>query len=390
MSATLQTKLLHLGHWPSADFEGIQPGVFSASSVIFPNTASFRSRDWTRNDRFIYGPHGTPTTFELEARIAALEGGAHSLLCASGLAAISLVYVALLKPNDELLVPVNVYAANRSFITQDLMAWGVRVRLYDPTNLDSLEFSAATKLVWIEAPCSITFEFPDVITIAERARKANVLSVIDNTWGAGVALRPFDLGVDISVQSLSKYASGGGDVMMGSITCHDEGIHAVLKLCAMRWGVAVCAMAAASVLKGLSTLQLRYQAQDTATRYLLADLIDKKGINEVLHPSLESSVGHEFWQRDCTAAAGLFSIVFQPSYSARDVDHFIDALQLFKIGFGWGGPISLVLPQGRSVASVRPIEGELVRFSVGLESPDDLLSDIKQALCSLPALSRAD
>jgi len=346
--------------------------------------AAFRARDWTQKDRFIYGPHGTPTTFELEARIASLEGGHNSLLCPSGLSAITLVYMALLKPGDELLVPINVYSANRAFITRELVEWGVQVRLYDPTDLESLVFSEATKLVWIEAPCAITFEFPDIPGITARARDAGVLSAIDNTWGAGIALRPFDFQVDISVQSLSKFANGSGDVVMGAVTCAQQEVYDILKLCAMRLGLNVSGNDAASVLKGLDTLPLRYHAQDAATRQLVNALEGNDALEEVLHPSLESAIGHALWQRDCSAAAGIFSLVFRDTLTQSEVDHFIDSLQLFKIGFGWGGPRSLVLSHGRSVASIKPLHGELVRFSVGLEAAEDLLADITQALRVLP------
>ncbi|WP_093439907.1 PLP-dependent transferase [Variovorax sp. 770b2] len=384
MTVAPRTALLHGERWPTADFEGMQPGIFNAATVVFADMAAFRARDWTRKDRFIYGPHGTPTTFELEARIARLEGGNNSLLCPSGLSAITLVYMALLKPGDELLVPINVYSANRAFIARELVEWGVQVRLYDPTDLESLAFSDATKLVWIEAPCAITFEFPDIPAITARTRDAGVLSAIDNTWGAGIALRPFDFQVDISVQSLSKFANGSGDVVMGAVTCAQQEVYDILKLCAMRLGLAVSGNDAASVLKGLDTLALRYHAQDATTRQLVNALRGNDTFEEVLHPSLESATGHAFWQRDCSAAAGIFSLVFGDAFAQSDVDRFIDALQLFKIGFGWGGPRSLVLSHGRSVASIKPLHGELVRFSVGLEAAEDLLADITQALRMLP------
>ena len=387
MKMAQQTALLHRRRWPTAQFEASQPGIFNAATVVFPDMAAFRARDWTRKDHFIYGPHGTPTTFELEARVALLEGGVDSLLCPSGLSAIALVYMTLLKKGDELLVPVNVYTANRVLLTRELMEWGIQVRLYDPTDLETIEFSSATKLIWIEAPCSITFEFPDIPSLTALARGAGVLSAIDNTWGAGIALRPFELGVDISVQSLTKYGNGGGDVVMGAITCADQDTHSLLKLCAMRLGLNVSSSDAASVFKGLDTLSLRYASQDASTRHLIKGLQHNGTLDEVLHPSLESAVGHDFWRRDCRAAAGIFSVVFCDRFSQADVDHFIDALRLFKIGFGWGGPRSLVLPYGRSVASIKPLHGELVRFSVGLESAEDLLDDITQALHVLPRLT---
>lgn len=385
----LPTALLHGRHWPAAGFDGGRPGIFRASTVVFPCAADFRSRDWTRKDRFIYGLHGTPTTFELEERVAILEGGRHSLLCPSGLAAIALVYVALLKPGEELLVPVNVYSANRALIMRELVEWGIAVRLYDPTDPDSLSFSSQTRLVWIEAPCSITFEFPDIRAVVARARAAGVLTALDSTWGAGIAYRPFDLEVDIAVQSLTKFASGG-EVMMGAVTCADKDLYDILKLCAMRLGQSVSAMDAASVLGGLDSLPLRYQAQDAATRRLLEEVRVHEAVAQVLHPSLEGAPGHAFWRRDCRTAAGIFSLVLQARHVQQDVDRFLDALSLFRIGFGWGGARSLVLPQGRDVVGVRPIEGELLRFAVGLEDVDDLVADLARGFRALMARDGGD
>ena len=382
-----QTALLHGVRWPTGQFRGTQPGIFNASTVLFANSAAFRGRDWSRKDGFIYGPHGTPTTLELQARLAQLEGAEHCLLSPSGLSAIALVYLALLKPGDEVLVPINVYHAHRTLLVEDLVAWGIQIRLYDPTQPDSLDFRECTRLVWIEAPCSITFEFPDVPAITALARQNGVLCAIDNTWGAGIALQPFELGVDISIQSLSKFAAGSGDVVMGAVTCRDSDIYEALRSYSMRAGLGVSSMDSAAVCKGLDTLVLRYHAQDATARTLIRALEGERAVAEVLHPSLPSCSGHEYWARDCKAAAGTFSLVFHESISQADVDRFLDALRLVKIGFGWGGPLSLAVPYGRSVAGVRTIPGELVRFGIGLESANDLLADLRQALRTLPDLS---
>ncbi|TFY97113.1 aminotransferase class I/II-fold pyridoxal phosphate-dependent enzyme [Ramlibacter humi] len=378
-----QTQLLHQEHWPTTGFDSVQPGVFRASTVFFPDMAAWRQRDWLSKDRFIYGPHGTPTTFELEARIAHLEGAAHALLCASGLNAIALVHMALLRPGDEVVVPINVYPAHRALLTGELASWGIQVALYDPTDLSTLRIGEATRLVWVEAPCSITMEFPDVPAIAAAARQAGVLTALDNTWGAGVAFCPFDLGIDISAQALTKYANGAGDVVMGSVSVRDKSLYDALKRCSARFGLHVPAGEAEAVLRGLQSLAVRYAAHDRTGRLLARHLAGSGAVVEVLHPALPGACGHEFWQRDCRAAAGIFSVVFDAKYSQQDIDGFIDALQLFRIGFSWGGPVSLVLSYGRDVASLRPLAGELVRFSAGLEAPEDLLDDLSQALALL-------
>ena len=374
------TALLHQGHWPSSGFDAVQPGVFKASTTFFPNMAAWRQRDWLSKGAFIYGPHGTPTTFELEAKIATLEGAAHALLCPSGLNAIALVYMAMLQPGDEVLVPVNAYPANASLLSAELATWGIQAVLYDPMDAATVRFGESTRLVWLEAPCSLTMEFPDVRAITQAAKGAGVLTALDNTWGAGIAFRPFELGVDLSVQALTKYASGCGDVVMGSISTRAKALYDALKLCAMRLGLHVGGNDAEAVLRGLHTLPLRYRAQDACGRQLAAHLARHPSVTRVLHPALRDAAGHAYWQRDCSAAAGVFSVRFHREYSEAQVDAFVDALRLFRIGFSWGGPISLVLSCGRSPGTDAPVEGELVRFSAGLEEPEDLLADLSRAL----------
>jgi cystathionine beta-lyase len=378
-----ETALLHTAHGDVQNFEAVQPGTFRASSVFFPSMQAWRERDWTAKSGYIYGPHGTPTTFALEAKVAQLEGADHCLVCPSGLNAIALVYITLLRPGDELLVPINVYTANRTFVTQELMGWGINVSIYDPTDLNSLTFTDRTRLVWVEAPCSMTFEYPDLPALVELAHRHGALVALDNAWGAGIAFSPFDFDVDISVHALTKYASGSADVVMGAITTKDKSLYDALKLCYMRLGLNVSGPDAESVLKGLATLTLRYHAHDQSARTLAAHLRNSAKVARVMHPALEDSVGHQFWSRDCRAAAGIFSVVFDGRFSEADIDRFVDSLRLFRIGFSWGGPVSLAVSYGKSVATLQELEGELVRFSVGLEATSDLIADIDQALARL-------
>lgn len=378
-----ETALLHQPHWPASAFDAVQPGVFRASTVFFPDAASWRRRDWLAKDAFVYGPQGTPTTSELEARIAQLEGAEHSLLCPSGLNALALVYLTFLAPGDEVLVPSNVCFAHRRLLAGPLAAWGLRAVTYDPLQPESIPFSPATALLWLEAPLSLTMEFPDVPAIAAAAHGAGVPIALDDTWSAGVAYSAFELGVDLSVQSLGKYANGAADLVMGSICTRDNALYEALKLRALAFGLNVSPSDAADVLRGLQTLPLRYVAQDQRARRLAGWLRDQPAIADVLHPALPGSVGHASWQRDCRAAAGLFSMVFREGIDTAAVDRFLDALRIFRIGFSWGGPISLVLPCGGELANPSAVRGELVRVSVGLEAVEDLLEDLRQALCLL-------
>ena len=391
------TDLIHHYYVPPGGFAAPQPGVFKASTVIFPNVAALRARNWKNKDGYTYGLHGTPTTFTLEERIATLEGGKHCVLAPSGLAAIANVSMALLKAGDEVLIPDNAYGPNKALADVELRAWGITHQIYDAMNPADLQarIGPATKLVWLEAPGSVTMEFPDLPELARICRAAGVTSALDNTWGAGLAFSAFDLGdgagVDVSVHALTKYPSGGGDVLMGSIVTCDEALHLKIKLTHMRVGFGIGGNDAEAILRSLPSLALRYRAHDVAARELARWLQARPEIAQLLHPAFDGSPGHRHWHALCgqnDAAAGLFSVVFHERYTPEQVDAFCDALELFKLGYSWGGPVSLVVPY--NIPSMRSgrlgtwhHKGTLVRFSVGLEAVEDLRADLEQALAAL-------
>ena len=396
-STSIDTTLIHHPYQPPAGFAAPQPGVFKASTVIFPNTAAMRARNWKEKAGYTYGLHGTPTTFTLEERIATLEGGLQTVLVPSGLASIALTDIALLRSGDEVLIPDNAYNPNKELARHELTAWGITHRFYDPMDANALAASVTprTKLVWIEPPGSVTMEFPDVPNLVRAARSQGALVALDNTWGAGLAFNPFALervdeqgasalGVDVSAHALTKYPSGGGDVLMGSVTTRDPALHLKLNAAHMRMGWGVGANDAEAVLRALPSLALRYDAADRAGRALAQWWAQRPEVAQVLHPALSGSPGHVHWQALCTKSAGLFSIVFDARYGTRQVDAFVDALKLFKIGFSWAGPVSLVVPYDLSAMRKQPAwHGTLVRFSLGLEAVDDLIADSQQALAAL-------
>lgn len=384
------TELIHHPYLPPAGFHAPQPGVFKASTVIFPNVAAMRARDWKHKNGYTYGLHGTPTTFLLEERIAALEHGEQCVLVPSGLAAIANVDLALLHTGDEVLLPDNVYGPSKALANGELQNWGIAHQLYDPMKPADLEarIGPKTRLVWLEAPGSVTMEFPPLLELARICKARGVLCALDNTWGAGLAFDGFAAGADIVVQALTKYPSGGGDVLMGSIVTRDQALHEALKLTHMRLGWGVAGNDAEAVLRALPSLDVRYRAQDRNARELARWLRGRVEVAQVLHPALSGSPGHEHWQQLCGVdglAAGLFSIVFEGRYAPAQVDAFCDRLKLFKLGYSWGGPVSLVVPY--DIPSMRSgawePQGVLVRFSLGLEAVEDLRADLDQALAAL-------
>jgi len=410
------TQLIHHHYTPPEGFVAPQVPTYQASTVIFPNVASMCSTQWRDKSGYTYGLHGTPTTFTLEERLASLEGALYCQLVPSGLAAIALVNLSLLKTGDEVLIPSNVYAPNLALVQGELAHYGITHQVYDPMSLEDLakKITPQTRLVWVEAPGSVTMEFPDLQGIARLCKDNGVLSALDNTWGAGLAFNAFDLegmgigiGVDLTIQALTKYASGGADVLMGCVCTRQSSIDQHLKLTHMRLGLGVGADDVQTVLRSLPSMALRYRAQDATARTLALALESQAEVAQVLHPSLKSSPGHEHWVQCCTGhanrpltdhggssrepehlglAASIFSIIFKPEYDQAQVDAFCDSLKLFKIGYSWGGPMSLVVPY--DLPSIRPkpsthqplAKGRLVRLCIGLEDATDLLEDLKQSI----------
>ena len=400
----MQDKITGLIHHPFVappGFEAPQPGVFKASTVFFPTVAAMRSREWKDKTAYTYGLHGTPTTYALEERLCTLEGGLQCLLAPSGLAAVALVALSLLKPGDEVLMPDNVYGPNKTLAEGELQSWGITHQYYDPMSPADLasKLSDRTRLVWVEAAGSVTLEFPDLVALVRLCKAKCVYVALDNTWGAGLAFQPFDLlpgtepgqGVDISVHALTKYPSGGGDVLMGSVITRDPGLHLRLKLTHMRLGLGVGANDAEAVLRGLPSIALRYAAHDATGRTLAQWCQTQTQFAQVLHPALENSPGHAHWKALCKnglgGAAGLFSVVIDARYTQDQVDAFCNALRLFRLGYSWAGPISLVvpyaLPSMRTRWPAHLAQGTVVRFSTGLEAAADLQADIAHALQAL-------
>ena len=393
--AEAATALIHHPYEAPGGFAAVQPGVFKASTVIFENTAALHTREWKDKTGYTYGLHGTPTTFTLEERLATLEGGLQALLVPSGLAAIALVGQALLKAGDHLLLPDNVYGPSRDFARHELALWGITTGFYDPMDVASLAaaMTPATRLVWLEAAGSVTLEFPDLSGLLKVIRQqGQVVAALDNTWGAGLAFNPFELaeggGVDIAMHALTKYPSGGADVLMGSLVTRDEALHLKLKLTHMRLGLGVGLNDVELVLRGLPTMALRYAAHDAATRHIAAWLQQRPEVMQVLHPALPGSPGHAHWQASCSGAAGLVTMVFDGArFTSTQVNAFVDALRLFKIGYSWGGPLSLVMPYGlqgmRRFGGLSKQQGTLVRLAIGLEDTGALIGDLSQAFDAL-------
>lgn len=391
MKYQYQTALIHAPRKAPQYISTVQPPLFRASTIIFENTNALFDRHWTDPYDYSYGTHGTPTTFTLADQIAQIEGGKYCLLAPSGLSAINLVNSCCLEHGDEVWVADNIYGPNMEHLRNLEKRYGINVKIYNSIDSNSFQPTNKAKLLWLEAAGSVTLEFPDLINLVKKAKQHNVLTALDNTWGAGLAFNAFDfsnehLSVDLTVHALTKYPSGGGDILMGSVVTQDKDLyHKLFRMHAIQ-GIAVSGDDVAQIQRSLSSMQLRYEQQSQSAITLLQWLKTQPEFAQVLHPADSSNISHQFWQASCLKqqSAGLVSVIFKPEYDMNAIRSFCDNLSLFKLGFSWGGPVSLVmlynLKEMRHLDYSHLKQGLLVRFCIGLEHPQDLIQDISTAL----------
>lgn len=361
----------------------VNPPIERASTML--NDSTVHMRDETLGP--VYGLEGTSTARALRQALADLERAADVFLVPSGLAAITVPLLALTRPGDEVITTDALYGPSRRFLTRHMAERGVTTRFH-PAEADALQVAALiterTRLILIESPASLTFEMLDVAVLAAAARTRGVLTLMDNTWGAGLALRPLAHGVDVSAQAVTKYVSGHSDLLMGSIAVDDRNVRKAIAETIEDMGWHVSPDDASLALRGLRTLPLRMAEQARSALAVAAWLRSRPEVSRVLYPPLPGSVGHDLWTRDYTGAAALMGLVMHGGNTvcARG---FLDALRLFGLGYSWGGFESLITHETGQMdwRKERPaLEGELIRLHVGLEDPRDLIADLEVGLAS--------
>src|SRR3984893_2788248 len=388
MKKSWKTKLIHTDTKIPDGYRSLTTPVYRGSTTVFPSAAAVRDTWDQHRVGYTYGLYGTPTVLELAARVGELEGAKHTIITPGGQAAISLIDFALLEAGDHILVPASVYYPNRKLTTQLLSKFGVASTFYDPLIGGEISqlIQENTRLVWCESPGSLTMEVQDLPAIVDAAHAQDVPVVLDNTWSAGVLLDAFALDVDVTMQALTKYVGGHSDLLLGSVSVRHDGIHQKLGSAQQMIGCAVSPDDCSLALRGMKTLAVRLEAIESSALAIAKWLAGRPEVETVLHPALESCPGHEFWKRDFLGSSGVFSIVFKPGPSRAQVFAFVDALSLFKIGYSWAGVTSLAVAYDIGRLPQRPVyEHRIVRFSVGLESTEDLLADLEQALGKLSA-----
>jgi cysteine-S-conjugate beta-lyase len=379
--AKRDTKLAHSGSHPEDQAGIVNPPVYRASTVDYGTVAEMNALRENPNDSFVYGRIGTPTSKAFEEAVAALEGAERTLAVGSGLAAISVAMLAFVSTGDHVLVCDNAYSPTRNLSENFLKRFGVETTYYDPligAGIAEL-FQANTKVIYTESPGSHTFEIQDIPAIAGAAQKAGIKVVMDNTWGAGYFFKPFDYGVDVSVQAATKYYVGHSDAMVGTISMSGENIQPVIDSSRVL-GYNIAPDDAYLALRGMRTLNVRLKRHEKNALKVAEWLSARPEIDRVLHPALPNCPGHDIWKRDFTGSNGLFGVVFKPASEAA-MHAFIDGLELFSLGGSWGGFESLVLPTNvtRTVTDWTQ-NAQSIRFHIGLEDPNDLMDDIKAGL----------
>jgi cystathionine beta-lyase len=381
-----KTKLIHSDARIPEGFRSLNTPVHRASTTVFPDAAAVTDQWDVYEVGYTYGLYGTPTVLELAARVCELEGGYRTLITPGGQSAIALIQLAFLKAGDHVLIPESVYGPNRSFAHRVLRKFGLEITFYQPLiggDIKSL-IRPNTRLVWCESPGSITMEVQDVPAIAAAAHAHGALVVLDNTWSAGALFDAFAHGVDITMQALTKYVGGHSDLLLGSITLKDPELHRQLGATHQVVGIAASPDDCSLALRGLKTMAVRLQAIEESANKIALWLRDRPEIERVLHPALESCPGHEFWKRDFTGASGVFSVIFRPEFSKAQVQAFVNGLELFKIGYSWGGVTSLAVAYDLGEWPTRPAYGHrIVRLNIGLEETGDLITDLENALAKV-------
>jgi len=377
-----RTLLVHGGRDP-ARFGGlVNTPVHRGSTILAPDLDAWERGKDPANPMAMYGRFGTPTTRSLEELVARLEGGYRSMVFPSGLSACSHALMSLLKAGDHVLMSDSVYGPTRKFAHTVLKRFGVETTFFDPVigaGIESL-MRPNTRAVYVESPGSWTFEVQDIPAIADVAHRRGALVVMDNTWATPLYFKPFEHGVDISVQAATKYLVGHSDALLGVATAN-EVAWPLLQQGSHDFGQIAGPDDIYLALRGMRTLDVRMQRHWENGVLLAESLRDQPLVAAVLHPALPGCPGHELWKRDFRGASGLFSIVMQPVADSV-LSAFFSRLQMFGIGLSWGGFESLALPSEPRItreAAAWPYPGRMIRIHAGLECIDDLVADMRQA-----------
>lgn len=376
------TKVAHLGRDRENSHGFVNLPIYHGSTVLYETYDEFLQSENRRKlrNQVLYGRYGSPLSFALESAIADLEGAAAAITVSSGLASITESLTAFVKQGDHILVTDSVYNPTRKFCDSVLRRFGVETTYYDPLVGDSIRhlIKPNTTVIFLESPGSLTFEVQDLPAIASVARDHGIITILDNTWASPLYLKPFDLGIDISVHAATKYITGHSDAMLGIIssteTCYDQ-IRDTVRLSGQCAGPDPIFLG----LRGLRTLPTRLQRHWKSGLAVAEWLSQRAEVEKVIHPAVSSHPGHHLWQRDFLGASGLFAFTLHP-VSQSALGRLLDSTELFGMGYSWGGFESLLIPfdpRATRTATEWEAKGPALRIHVGLEDTDDLIASLE-------------
>ncbi len=380
------TKAVTAGRRPHENHGVVNPPVYHASTILYPTFAALNeSRNILPGDGVTYGVHGTPGSYAFEEAVRTLEGGFRTRLCQSGLTACTAPLLAYLGAGDHLLMLDNVYGPTRRFCDTMLKRMGVETTYYDPLIGGAIreQIRPNTKVVFVESPGSWTFEVQDIPAIAEEAHHAGAIVIMDNTWASPLYFKPFDHGVDVSIQAITKYVSGHSDLVMGSVTAN-EATYPALRNTWAELGLCAGPDDVFLAMRGIRTLHVRLPQHWENGLKVAEWLMGRAEVSEVIHPAMEHDPGHALWKRDFLGASSLFGFTLAENFSNESqLAALLDHSAHFGMGFSWGGFESLLIPiypNTRRSATHWPKpgrpKGQLMRIHIGLEDPDDLIADL--------------
>ena len=376
-----RTKLLDPTPRARQDYQSLATPVYRGSTVVFHDQNAVTD-DWRQaQNGYSYGLYGTPTSLELAARIADVEGAEETFIVPGGQAAIALIYLSFCQAGSHALVPFSAYGPNKAMAEGLMRGLNIEVEPYDPlvgADINVL-IRSNTSLIWCESPGSVTMEIQDVPAIVEAAHASGVHVALDNTYAAGVMFDAFAHGVDISMQALTKYVGGHSDLLLGSVSTRDAAGVEKLGPIYQQLGLAVSPDDCSLALRGLQTLALRLDMLEKSALTIAHWLAEQPLVDRVLHPAMASCPGHDLWVRDFSGSTSVFSFVFDNHIDAKQVINFINNLQIFRIGMSWGGVNSLAVVYPDLIRPTQDFAGRIVRLNIGLEDVDDLISDLEQA-----------
>ena len=372
------TQLVQPAQHVPGGFSSLSLGVFHASTILYPDLATFLQRDV--HESYSYGQNGTPTHYALAEKLAEMEGGGTTLLVPTGLAAIVLVNSCVLQAGDHVLLPDAVYGPSLGVMRSLFRKWNVSCSLYGSASDLTALLQPNTRLIWTESPASNSVEMQDIPAIVQAAKAHGALVAMDNTWATPLGFRPLDFGVDFSVQALTKYVGGHSDLLMGAVSARKEEWVRALRVTCEELGYYVAPDECFLALRGLATMALRMERHQATALRIAALLAAHAAVAQVNYPPLPGDAGHALWKRDYKLGSGLLSFTFKEAGLAP-VERFVSGLRLFKLGNSWGAVHSLVAVAQRRMPAGSTVEGDwLVRLHAGIEDQEDLLADVRAAL----------